>query len=187
MAVQKQRQMKNGLTKPRLVWRAMGNGLPVCLPLGLFVLMLLIGLVSGSMNETTVSRWLTGAAMISAYGFVILTVFFFFSMKQGLRLLRLQEKELDFRFRQDASQVPVKRLDAMDDRWFIAWDGGAVLAFRRDFIKKVDHFKQIRGGRAPKYAIRLTDHQDRVYQLTGPSRSLKLLKKWFYAQNNDTI
>lgn len=184
MTAQKPPQMKTGLTKPRLIWRAAGYGLPVYLSLGLFVMMLLIGFIGGFIDETTVSRWLKGAAMAFAFYFALFAVVCFVPMARGLRLLRLQEKELGFRFRQDVSQVPVKRLEAMDDRWFIAWDGAAVLAFRRDFIKKVDHYKQIHGGRATKYAIRLTDYRDRVYQVTGPSRSLKLLKKWFHAVNN---
>ena len=175
----KQQPTRRGMTKAGLIWRGMGNGLPLWLPLGLFVFWTVMGLAYG----TPMANWFPVVVFFSLFYVVMMTVVLLLSMGmlQALRLLRLQEKELGFRFREDASQVPAGPAFAADDRWFIAYYG-RVFAFRRDFVQKVDHFKQIRKGRAPLYAVRLTDYQGRAYQLRGFSDQLKKLKQWANAR-----
>ena len=135
----KQQPPRRGMTKAGLIWRGMGNGLPLWLPLGLCVFLTVMGLAYG----TPMADWFPAVVVFSLFFAGMMTVMFLLSMAQGLRLLRLQEKELGFRFREDASQVPAGPSFAADDRWFVSYYG-KVFAFRRDFVQKVDHFKQIR-------------------------------------------
>ncbi len=176
---------QHGLTKSGLILRAVrsgtGNGLVFCFLLVCFSAMLICGLIMRGLG-----RWIIALVILCFVGCAVIAAVFLLTSVEGVLLLRQQEKELNFTFRQDTGSVPVDEYSAVDYRWFIRWDTGRILAFRRDFIRSVHHFRK--DPLYPRgYTVLVTDCRGRTHLLHGRSGALKQLKKWYNAPPADSI
>ena len=170
---------KNAITKWNLIWKAIRE---LMIVIGVIsIIAALITFVAGINARNTTSYSVGFIAALSVgeailiNGLVLLCVLPITLV--GIFRLSAQERQLHFRFREEAEINNIRSTSFTNKKWFVAVGKSRVIAFHRDYIKSLSDNEETYLGRDIS-EIKLITVKDKIKKVKGSSQNIRDLKIW---------
>ena len=177
--VEQEASYTNVITKWNLIWKAIRE-----LMIIIGVISIIAGLVTfivgvNARNTTSYSVGFIAALsvgeVILLLGLVLLCVLPIPLV--GILRLSAQERQLHFRFREEAESNNIRSTSFKNKNWFLAVGKGRVIAFHRDYIKSLYDNEVTYLGRGIS-EIKLITTTDKIIKVKGSLGDIQNLKLW---------